>query len=152
VATTAKPKPQTSEVKSVATKVNFKAVATSFPAREAGDYEVTFTGHVINPASASSGNPTVRLIWSEDASPKKQIMKTYSLMPQALWSLKRDVLRMGANIEDMNDEDADLDDILNSLIGAKSVIIMGEPREGKDKQGNDVMYDNFQEVKDPSKL
>lgn len=140
------------ENKPVATKVNFASVATEFPAREAGDYEVTYTGHVINPASATSGQPTVKLTWSEDASPKKQIMKTYSLQPQALWSLKRDMLRMGASIEDMNADDADLDDILNSLIGAKCVIKMGEPRPYKDKDGTDKVGDNLQEVKDPSKL
>jgi len=139
-------------VTKVAVKVNFKQAATSFPSREKGDYDVTFIGHTINPASASSGQPTATLTWSEDNSPNKKIMKTYSLQPQALWSLKRDMLRMGANVEDMNDEDADLDDILNSLIGSKSVIVMGEPRDGKDKEGNDRTFDNFLEVKDPSKL
>lgn len=141
-----------SEVNPVAVKVNFKAVTTDFPVREKGEYDVTYIGHTINPASATSGQPTVRLTWSEDSSPNKKIMKTYSLQETALWSLKRDMIRMGADIEEMNNEDAILDDILDSLIGAKNTVMMGEPRPYKDKDGNDKLGDNFQEIKDPSKL
>lgn len=136
----------------MATKVNFAGVTTDFPAREAGGYDVTYVGHVINMASATSGQPTVKLTWAEDDRPKMMIMKTYSLQPQALFAIKRDMLRMGADVEAMNDEDADLDDILNSLIGAKCTIKMGEPRPYKDKDGNDKIGDNFVEVIDPSKL
>lgn len=139
-------------VNPVAVKVNFKAATTDFPVREKGEYDVTYIGHVINPASATSGQPTVKLTWSEDSSPNKKIMKTYSLQDVALWSLKRDMIRMGADVEEMNSEDADLDDILNSLIGAKSTVMMGEPRPYKDKEGNDKLGDNFVEIKDPAKL
>lgn len=133
-------------------KVNFAAATTDFPAREAGNYDTTYVGHVLNMASGTSGQPTVKLTWAEDDRPKMCIMRTYSLQPQALWSLKRDMLRMGADIEEMNNEDADLDDILNSLIGAKCTIKMGEPRPYKDKEGNDKIGDNFVEIVDPSKL
>lgn len=142
-------------------KVNFKATTLNFPARPAGDYEATFMGHLINPASANSGQPTVKLTWAEKDNPNKKIMRTYSLQPQALQFLKRDMIHMGASIEDMNAEDADLDDILNSLIGASNIIVMGEPRLRVTKQGEPVINqetgeqyidDNFNGIKDPNKL
>lgn len=138
------------EVVKMATKVNFSAVATSM-GKPAGDYETTFAGFRLNPASASSGNPTVSLEWTVDETNNQKIFRTYSLQPQALWSLKRDLIRMGASLEEMNDPDADLEDILNALVGARNTIIMGEPRE-YEKDGEKRMGDNMKEVKDPNKL
>lgn len=132
-------------------KVNFSAVADSFTPREAGDVEATLIGHTINAASATSGNPTVKLDWSENDSPNRHIFKTYSLQPKALWSLKRDLIRMGASVEAMNDEDADLDDILLTLYGNSCTIIFGDPRPYTDKEGQEKLGDNFKEVADPSK-
>lgn len=142
---------QTLKEKVVATKVNFAAVATSM-AKPAGDYESTFAKFTFNPASAFSGNPTVSLEWTVNETNNQRIFKTYSLQPQALWSLKRDLIHMGADIEEMNSEDADLEDILNSLVGAQNTIVMGEPRDYKDKNGEDKVGDNFKEVRDPAKV
>lgn len=133
-------------------KVNFGAVATEFAPREAGDYECTFVGYQLNPASATSGQPTIRCEFSENDSPNKKIFKTYSLQPQALFAIKRDLIRMGASVEDMNSEEADIEEILDSLIGAAVTVVMGEPREYTDKNGDQKLGDNFKEIRDPTKV
>lgn len=136
-------------------KVNFSAVADSFQPRESGKYDGTLINHKINEASATSGQPTVTLEWSEDDSPNRKMFKTYSLQPKALWSLKRDLVRIGKArpdfIEELNDPDADLNELITSLYGFSNTLVFGEPREGKDKDGQPRMYDNFLEVADPDK-
>lgn len=132
-------------------KINFSAVATDFQPHEAGDVEGTLISHKSSAASQASGQPTVTLEWSENDSPNKRIWRTYSLQPKALWSLKRDLIRIGASVEDMNSEEADLDDIITGLYGYVSTIKFGDPRPYKDKDGNDKLGDNMLEVVDPSK-
>lgn len=144
------------EVAKAMVKINFTAVADSFQPRESGEYQGTLISHKINEASASSGQPTVTLEWSEDDSPNRKMFKTYSLQPKALWSLKRDLVRIGKAdptfIERLNDEDADLDELITSLYGFSNTLVYGEPRTGKDKEGNERQFDNFLEVRDPDKL
>lgn len=136
-------------------KVNFSAVSDSFEPRGKGEYDGTLISHKINEASASSGQPTVTLEWSEDDSPNRKMFKTYSLQPKALWALKRDLVRIGKArpdfIEELNSPDADLDTLITSLYGFSNTLVYGEPREGKGKDGEDRLYDNFLEVKDPDK-
>lgn len=132
-------------------KINFSAVATDFQPHEAGEVEGTLISHKSSAASQSSGQPTVTLEWSENDSPNKRIWRTYSLQPKALWSLKRDLIRIGASVEDMNSEEADLDDIITGLYGYVSTIKFGDPRPYKDKEGVDKLGDNFVEVVDPTK-
>lgn len=140
-------------------KVNFSAVAEGkFPVRDAGEYPATLTSYKWNAASKSSGNPTLTFVFQEEDS-NKQIWKTYSLQPQALFGLKRDLVRLGADMEMMNSDDADLDEILEPLIGAACVVVMGDPRSEddkgnafKDKDGNPITYETFKEIKDPTKV
>lgn len=155
---------QTNGVKHVATTVNFANVSDSFEPRGAGEYPATLHDFLINAASASSGQPTVRLEFNESDSNNKKIFRTYSLQEKALWSLKRDLVRLGADIEQMNAPDADLEDILASCRGYACTIVMGEPREyqKKDKTTGKLLFlpngepdmakgDNFTEIKDPTK-
>lgn len=142
-------------------KVNFSAVSDTFEPRKAGDYPATLIAHQINEASASSGQPTLRLEWSEDDSPNSKIWRTYSLQPKALWSLKRDLVRIGKAkpdfIEELNDPDSDLDTLVQSLYGFSNTLVFGEPRPYKRKNKDtgemeDALGDNMLEVKDPDKL
>lgn len=142
-------------------KVNFSAVADSFQPREKGEYDGTLISHQINEASASSGQPTVRLEWSEDDSPNSKMFRTYSLQPKALWSLKRDLVRIGKArpdfIEELNSPDADLDTLITSLYGFSNTLVFGEPRPYKRKNKEtgeleDALGDNMLEVKDPDKI
>jgi hypothetical protein len=131
-------------------KINLSDVATTFEPRKAGDYTGVLVGHVLNPASASSGQPTLRLEWVEKDDPSSHMFKTYSLQPKALWSLKRDMLRMGATVETMNDPEADIEEIAKSLYGYVSIIRYGDPRPNpKDPT---KLYDDFKEIVDPTKV
>lgn len=134
--------------KGVSMKVDFSAVASSYEPRAKGEYEGTLIGHKLNAASATSGQPTVTLDWSENDSPNRHMFKTYSLQPVALWSLKRDLIRIGADVEAMNSPDADLDVIITGLYGYVSTLVFGDPRPGTDKEGKPRLFDNFLYVKD----
>jgi hypothetical protein len=131
-------------------KINLSNVSTTFEPRKAGEYEGTLVGHVLNPASATSGQPTLRLEWVEKDDPSSHMFKTYSLQPKALWSLKRDLLRVGASVEAMNDPEADIEEIVRSLYGYVSTIKYGDPRP--DANDPTKLYDNFLEIVDPKKL
>lgn len=135
--------------------VNFKAVAGPEP-RKAGNYEGRLVSHKLELASATSGQPIVNLQWDEisdgESTSNRKMFKTYSLQPKALFAIKRDLIRMGADIEYMNSEECDIDEVIHSLYGTVSTIKYGEPREYKDKDGNDKVGDNFIEVVDPAKL
>lgn len=141
-------------------KINFSAVSDTFEPRKAGEYQGTLIDHTINPASASSGQPTLQLKWSEDESPNSFMFRTYSLQPKALWSLKRDLVRIGKHrdgfIEELNSEEADLDELIKSLYGYSSTLVFGDPRPYKRKNKTtgveeDALGDNMLEVKDPDK-
>lgn len=131
-------------------KVNFQGVSTGFAPREAGEYPGTLVKHTINAASKTSGQPTVNLEWAEDENPQRKMFKTYSLQPKALFAVKRDLIRMGADVEQMNSPEADLDEIVESLYGTSSVLVYGDPRP--DEKDPNKLYDNFLEVRDPSKV
>lgn len=128
-------------------KVDFSAVTGPEP-RKAGEYTGLLVNHSFNPASKSSGQPTMTLEWTEQDSNRK-MFKTYSLQPNSLWSLKRDLIRIGASMEDMSSPTADLDKIVTGLYGYASTIVYGDPRP--DKNDPNRLYDNFLEVKDPTK-
>lgn len=128
-------------------KVNFRGVSTGFEPRKAGEYQGTLIKHEVNPASATSGQPTVKLEWSEDESPNRRMFKTYSLQPKALFAIKRDLIRMGADVEEMNSPEADLDAIVEGLYGVSSTLVFGDPRP--DEKDPSKVYDNFIEIKKP---
>lgn len=124
------------------TKVNFSAVQGPEPL-EAGEYECTLIKYSMGNSKAGQLKCDVEFTVSDS---NKKIFKSYSLQPQALWGLKRDLIRMGADVEVMNDPDTELEDILDSLIGASVTVICTEPREYDGQT-----YTNFKEVKDPDK-
>lgn len=138
----------------MATKVNFAAVA-DFEALQAGEYECVFSYDKIGPAK-SSGKDTLFAEYIVGETNQK-IFKSYSLEPKALWAIKRDLIRIGASIEDMNSDNADLEDIINSVNRASCTVICDEPHWyplGPDgKPASDAkLRTSFKEVKDPTKL
>lgn len=134
----------------MATKVNFANVQTSYTPREAGDYEGLLIGHKVG--TSAQGMPTCSLEFTEVDNPNKHMFANYSLQPQSLWAIKRDLIRLGAKVEAMNDEDADLDKIIEGLYSYTATLRFGDPRPGKDKEGNDKIFDNFKEIVDPAKV
>jgi hypothetical protein len=135
--------------RTMATKVNFANVAGPEPVGS-GEFESTFIGYKLG-TSKTAGQPTLECEWIVNESDShefsnKHIWKTYSLQPKALWSLKRDMMRMGADVEEMNSEDAELETILDALIGATNVVVCGEPYEYP--EGSGTMRTQFKEIKD----
>lgn len=134
----------------MATKVNFANVQTSYTPRPAGDYEGLLIAHKIG--VSKQGFPTAALEFTEVENPNKHMFANYSLQPQSLWAIKRDLIRLGASVEQMNSEDADLDVIISSLYGYTAVLKFGDPRPYTDKDGVDKLGDSFKEVVDPAKV
>lgn len=132
-------------------RVDLSGISLTPEPRKAGDYPGTLINHELRLASASSGQPTITLQWSEDENPSKLMFANYSLQPQALWKFKRDMLRAGATVEAMNAKDADIEAIVASLYGYKAVLQYGDPRDGTAADGTPRKYENFLGVKDPSK-
>lgn len=133
----------------MATKVNFANVQTSYVPREAGNYEGLLIGHKIG--TSAKGFPTASMEYTEVENPNRHMFANYSLQPQSLWAIKRDLIRLGATVEDMNAEDADLDKIIEALYSYTATLKFGDPRPGVDKEGNAKDFDNFIELIDPSK-
>lgn len=133
----------------MATKVNFANVSTSYEPLPAGDYEGMLIGHKIG--TSAQGFPTCSLEFTQVENPNKHMFANYSLQPQSLWAIKGDLIRLGAKVEDMNSEDADLDKIIEGLYSYTATLKFADPRPGKDKEGNEKMYDNFKQIVDPKK-
>jgi hypothetical protein len=130
-------------------KVDFSNISITPEPRKAGDYDGTIVGHKLELASKSSGQPTVRIDYSEDESPNRIMFTNYSLQPQALWKLKRDLIRVGADVETMNSPSADIEQIILGLYGYKATLQFGDPRP--DKNDPTKLYDNFLGIADPAK-
>lgn len=153
---------QTIGVSNMATaKVNFAAVAdSSFEAIPEGEYECVFSlraddrGGPIAPSKA--GQPTLYAEYLISDT-NQRIFKSYSLQPKALWALKRDLMRLGADPEEMNSENADLDDILQPLVGSTCTVVTDEPvyyplNADGTPTPDAKLQTSFKEVKDPTKL
>lgn len=138
-------------------KVDFANVST-IEALPAGEYECLFSlGKEAVKASASGGQPTLYVEYLVKDTNQK-IFKSYSLQAKALWALKRDLIRVGADLEAMNSEEADLDEIVEGLVGYSCTVICGEPHwypaneDGTPKGDDSKLQTTFKEVKDPTKL
>lgn len=127
-------------------QVNMAAVGAALPA---GNYECKITGWKYNEASKNSGQPTVTMQYNSDE--HGTIFRTYSMQPQALFGLKRDLMRIGADPEEMNSETCDLEGVLNQVIGYGCTLKVGEPRVEQDKNGDPTgrVFTNPLEVIDP---
>lgn len=139
----------------MAGKVNFAAVA-DFEAIPAGEYECVFRYEKIAPAPKSGNNTLYAQYIVGDTNQK--IFKAYSLEAKALWALKRDLIRLGASLEDMNSENADIQDIVDSINGVSCVVICDEPywypldKDTGAPTPDAKLRTSFKEVKDPTKL
>ena len=135
-------------------KVDFSAVA-DFEALQAGEYECVFSFDKVAPAK-NSGKDTLYAEYIVGDTNQK-IFKSYSLEPKALWALKRDFIRIGASLEDMNSSGADPEVIANGLNGVSCTVICGEPywyplNPDGTPTPDAKLRTSFQEVKDPTKL
>lgn len=118
-------------------------ISTEFVPVEAGNYEAKFV-HFENGISAA-GNPKVIMryeITEEGDAYGRKLSAHRALTKEAMWSLNRDLLALGADPDDISgvfDTDELLPDLLNNDVIIS--VTLGEPNE------NGVQFNNIDEVK-----
>lgn len=127
-------------------KVDFDNVSITSAPRPKGEYPGKLVGHNLELASASSGQPTVTMQYQDLAAPDKLMWANYSLQPQSLWKIKRDLIRVGADVETMNSKGVDIEAVIVGLYGYEATLQFGEPRP--DKNDPTKLYSNFLGIKE----
>ena len=115
------------------TVVNFAAAKDSgFEPLPAGQYLAKLVGHKVEMSSKSSGQPYVQLEFSLPDNNNRKAWSIHSLQPQALWSLRQALVNIGASLELLNSEEADLDETIESVYEAECTLTLSqEEYEGK---------------------
>lgn len=103
-------------------KVNFAAAATNL--LDEGDYPAQLTD--FTNGISQKGQPTVNVEWTLIGMGNRKAWRTFSLQANALWSLRKALVAMGCDAELLASEDADTDDVLNSVRGNKCILRIGQ--------------------------
>lgn len=102
-------------------KIDFTAVKSFTPLPD-GDYEGQTDSFEIKPTKANDSYNVVakfKVDYDEDGSSKSRtIITNWNLKPQSLWRIKRDLIAIGADPEDLEGDDVDLEAVLGDLFGA----------------------------------
>lgn len=100
------------------TRINLKAVSRAEPI-PAGTYDATFTDFEKKPNNDGSGDHfSVQFTVTDEEYAGRKLFRNYSLKPDALPYFKQFMARLGAPDDALEDEDAEIEDILNDLKGA----------------------------------
>lgn len=123
----------------MATKVNLAGVSDSFEPVPEGIYEGALTGFKVAEAKSSPGQQYVSLEFTlaEGEFAGRKIWKNHSLQAQALWALKRTLLDLGADSEEL-EQDFDLEELLDTLKGDSVQLEVGQ-RTYEGKIQNDLL-------------
>ena len=99
-------------------KVDFSTVK-DFEAVPAGDYDgQTMRGWEAKPTKAGdSTNIEVKFRYEDQDDAPRVHLQRYNLKPAALWKIKRDLIALGADPQDFESTDVDLEGVLNGLFG-----------------------------------
>jgi hypothetical protein len=106
----------------------------------AGTYAATFTDWQLQDSRSVQGEKNVNCqftITEDGPDQGRKIFRNFVVRDTALWALKRFLIRMGAQEDEINDEDADLEDLLNSVKGADCRVKVTQ-REYQGRMTNDV--------------
>lgn len=125
--------------------VKTQGVAIGFELLPDGLYEATVTRRKnADDESRSFVTFTVKRVLETDgdeafvkSAQGKQVMKTYSWKPQAIWSWKRDMVHAGVDPKQLERDDTDTDKIIDALIGREVFIEVGH-HDHQGKTYNDV--------------
>lgn len=114
-------------------KINLSDVG-EFKAMPAGTYRAALTGFELK--QSKTGNDYIKAeftIQDDEFSGRKQ-WKNYSLLPQSLWVMKSELVKMGCDVDLLNDpEGIDPEEIFAGMIGAMCKIsISVRQYNGKD--------------------
>lgn len=117
-------------------------ITTDFVPVDAGTYEAKFVS--FKNGISNAGNQKVEMtyqITEEGDANNRKLTAHRALHPDALWSLKRDLLALGADPDDVSGS-FDTDELLPELVGAdcKIDVTLGEPND------NGVRFNNIDEV------
>jgi uncharacterized protein YgfB (UPF0149 family) len=100
------------------TKINLKAVQKAEPI-PAGTYDATFTDFDKKPNSDGSGDHfAMQFTVTDDEYAGRKVYRNYSLKTDSLPYFKQFMSRLGAPEDALEDEAAEIEDILNDLKGA----------------------------------
>lgn len=119
-------------------KVDFTGISDSFEAIPTGDYEAVFTGFKIAPSKSTPGEQVCVMEYTlGDAEfSGRKAWANRSLQPAALFSLKRDMIALGADAEELAGP-IDLEESLEDIKGAECVLSLSV-REYEGRQNNQI--------------
>lgn len=97
--------------------VNLKGVSTTYQLVEDGDYDGIFTKYE-NAKTRKGDNMVVQTYTiAEDGESKgRKLFRRYTLTENALWAWKADAIVMGADPDELEDEQVDTDKVLDKLL------------------------------------
>lgn len=103
-------------------KIDFTGVGKPVPA---DTYSAVVTKAEYNPSSSASGMPTVAFEWTinDGEYDGRKMFRSYSLQPTALVFLKRVLVALGTNPDDL-EGNIDTDDILPELVGTECALVI----------------------------
>lgn len=104
-------------------KVDFSGVSTSFEVLEEGLYPGKLADFKYVAVSKSSGKPYYQLEFDITEPEGRKAWRNYSLQPQSLFAIKRALIILGADEDDLEGE-IDLDEVLPQLIGADCTLAL----------------------------
>lgn len=112
--------------------------ATVFTAIEPATYDAVLDEWEYVEESAASGNPYVKMTFaiSDGEYEGRKLFRNFSAMPEALGYMKRALVALGAEAEEVS-QDFDTDDILPDLVGNPCRIVVTK-REYEGEEQNDI--------------
>ena len=119
-------------------KVDFSGVSDSFEPIPVGDYDAVFTGFKIDKSKSTEGafNAVLEFTISDPEYSGRKAWANRSLLPQSLWVLKRAMVALGADADDLSGP-IDLEEELDALKGADCRLRMSI-REYEGRQNNQI--------------
>lgn len=115
--------------------IDFSAVK-DFEPIPGGDYTAAITKHEFG--TSKSGNQKVKVTYTiQDGEYEgRNIWKDYSLLPSAVWVIRKHLIAIGADPEDFG-TDTDLDSLLDDAHDVNVTIVVGR-REGEGEYAGKV--------------
>lgn len=120
-------------------KVNLADANSSIPVLTPGNYPCRLQSAEFKSQSKSSGQPYYLLTFVvdeelNDSGGGQKLFRNLSVQPQALWAMKAALKALGASEEELEDTEADLDDIFAGLVGQLVSLKVGiRPYNGQDR-------------------
>lgn len=122
--------------------VDLSGVTTEFTAIPAGEYQAIFAKYV-NGVGKTSGEPkvTLRFAIADGEYEGRVLFSDCSLQPHALFAIKRALLAMGADPEDL-EHSIDTDEELDRVIGSRVRLVVST----KPKNDGTGDYNNVENI------